>query len=240
MKKDKNEKGQMNLTDIHDDPVLNEAGFKPTDDKEQVEIREEFKETEENQKKIDNINLEINELKKKIDDMNNFIGSLKKIYDGKRLEIENKEKNINSTINKAVSEVLRKLSDEVLEEKENRLKERKEEYITNITDDSKNLYWNNFFKTKTDKEVMSLKELAYEGKYDNYNITTTLGQYLKANGISKTWLSTQSGVNRVTLTNLINKPNTVTLLNAYKICSVLGEPVDKMFPFIELIEQNEK
>jgi len=66
---------------------------------------------------------------------------------------------------------------------------------------------------------------------DSY-VETILGEYLKLRGITQIWLSEMIGVDKTTIVNIIKKPKSISLLNAYKISALLDEKIETLFPFM--------
>lgn len=81
-------------------------------------------------------------------------------------------------------------------------------------------------------DLSSIAKVHYETNgLSNATIGNALGHYIKFNDINQSKLAQMANIDRTTLFNIIKKPNSVSLINAYKICKILGEDMETLFPF---------
>jgi DNA-binding XRE family transcriptional regulator len=100
----------------------------------------------------------------------------------------------------------------------------------------------NLISEETDRMnnlILNQLEVKKGRKIVDAYLSTTLSVYLQENGISQTWLSERTGINRVTLANLIAKPSSVSLINAYKISMAVNKPIESLFPIFVKYEDAE-
>ena len=65
-------------------------------------------------------------------------------------------------------------------------------------------------------------------------VKTKLSDIIEEKGMKYTWIAEKTGINRVTLYNITENPNSISLLNAYKLSSLLGIKIDDLFSFEEI------
>jgi len=64
-----------------------------------------------------------------------------------------------------------------------------------------------------------------------YTVTSNLKDVLNDKKMSQTELCERTGINKSTLSNIINSPEKITLLNAYRISKILKRPIEEIFDF---------
>lgn len=70
-----------------------------------------------------------------------------------------------------------------------------------------------------------------EMNIDDYEMEITLKECLDKLGKTQTWLCEQAKISRSTLAYILNKPQSASLLNIFKIATVLGVPIEHFIKF---------
>jgi len=65
--------------------------------------------------------------------------------------------------------------------------------------------------------------------FKNYEIKTSLSEIIEKNDFKLIKIANKMGINRATLSNMIENPNSISLVNAFKISKLFGISIEDLF-----------
>ena len=67
--------------------------------------------------------------------------------------------------------------------------------------------------------------------FEGYVVNTNLGEIIEENDIKFTKIADKMGINRAALSNMIDNPNSISLVNAFKISKLFGISIEDLFSY---------
>ena len=67
--------------------------------------------------------------------------------------------------------------------------------------------------------------------FERYEIDTKLGEIIEKNGFKLIKIANKMEINRATLSNMIENPNSISLVNAFKISKLFGISIEDLFSY---------
>jgi len=67
--------------------------------------------------------------------------------------------------------------------------------------------------------------------FEGYVVNTNLGEIIEENDFKFTKIADRMGINRATLSNMIDNPNSISLVNAFKISKLFGISIEDLFSY---------
>lgn len=102
-------------------------------------------------------------------------------------------------------------------------------------------YINKMIKTEISKQLLkdadnikyNIEEVTeiyiHDIDFNNYEVNTALDEIIEEKDFKYGKIAEKMGINRATLSNMIDNPNSISLVNAFKVSKLLGISIEEVF-----------